>query len=172
MRISGAGMPTSLSSESALAGAGLADHAEHFARSDVERHVINRGQDAAPGRKLDFQIADAEDDSHRSFGFNASRSQSPNRFTASTSAASVMPGKIAIHHSPANRYFWPIWIKVPSEGWVEGRPSPRNDSVASVMIASARLMVAMTSTGPTTFGSTWRNSILTGRIPIRRAAST
>src|SRR5207253_1887368 len=104
-----------------LAGTGFTDYAEHFAGSDVERHVIDRGQDAAPGRKLDFEIADAEDGGrdHRNFGFSASRSQSPSRFTASTSAASVMPGKIAIHHSPANRYFCPIWIKVPSEGCVE-----------------------------------------------------
>src|ERR1041385_1581380 len=156
-----------------LAGARLTNHAEHFAGADVERHIVDCGEHAAPCRKLDFEIADTEDrGGHRSFGFSASRSQSPSRFTASTSAASVIPGKIAIHHSPANRYFCPIWISVPSEGCVEGRPRPRNESVASVMIASARLMVAITSTGPTTFGNTWRNKIFTGAMPISRAAST
>ena len=32
-------------------------------------------------------------------------------------------------------------ISVPSEGSVGGRPTPRKDSVASVMMASARLIV-------------------------------
>ena len=45
-------------------------------------------------------------------------------------------------------------ISVPSEGWVGGTPTPRNDSVASVMIAVARWIVAITSTGPSTLGST------------------
>ena len=40
-------------------------------------------------------------------------------------------------------------------------PAPRNDSVASVMMASARLMVAITSIGPIALGSTWR-SMITG----------
>ena len=47
-------------------------------------------------------------------------------------------------------------ISVPSDGWVGGTPTPRNDSVASVMMAMARLIVAITSTGPITLGSTWR----------------
>ena len=73
-----------------LAGAGLADHAEHFARRDVERHVVDRRERAAAGRKLDFEIADAEHGGgHRSFGFSASRSQSPSRLIDSTSSTSV-----------------------------------------------------------------------------------
>ncbi len=44
-----------------LAGTGLADHAQNLARHDVERHVVDRGQRAAPGRKLDPQVAHAED---------------------------------------------------------------------------------------------------------------
>ena len=39
-------------------------------------------------------------------------------------------------------------ISVPSDGAVGGTPTPRNDSVASVMIAVAMWMVAITSTGP------------------------
>src|SRR5258707_1335682 len=46
-----------------IAGAGFADHAEHFARCDVERHAVDRRQGAAAGGKLDFQVTDAEDGS-------------------------------------------------------------------------------------------------------------
>ena len=48
---------------------------------------------------------------------------------------------------------------MPSEGWVGGRPTPRNDSVASVMIARAKLIVAITSTGAMTFGRMWRTTM-------------
>src|SRR5689334_18711466 len=82
-----------------------------------------------------------------SLGFSASRSQSPSRLTARASVASATPGNATIHHDPENRYLLPIWIMVPSDGSVGGRPTPRNDRVASLMIASARLMVAITSTG-------------------------
>ncbi len=37
-----------------FAGAGFADHAEHLARRDVERDVVDRGQRAAPGREFDL----------------------------------------------------------------------------------------------------------------------
>src|SRR5207244_4674048 len=76
-------------------------------------------------------------------GLSASRSQSPSKFTANASDASVSPGNATIHQEPENRYLLPTWIMVPSEGSVGGRPTPRNDSVASVMTASARLMVAI-----------------------------
>ena len=61
---------------------------------------------------------------------------------------------------------------MPSDGWVDGRPTPRNDSVASVMMAKPRLRVAITSTGPVTLGSTCRTMILSGDRPITRAACT
>ena len=63
-------------------------------------------------------------------------------------------------------------ISVPSDGWVGGMPTPRKDSVASSMMASARLMVAMTSTGPVTFGRTCFSITTKGLRPISRAAST
>ncbi len=47
-------------------------------------------------------------------------------------------------------------ISVPSDGEVGGTPTPRNDSVASVRMAAATWIVASTSTGPSTLGSTWR----------------
>src|SRR5437016_2495886 len=81
-----------------LARAGLADDAEDFARCNGKRDVIQRGERAAPRRKFDFEVDDLED--HRSFGFRASRSQSPSRLTESTSTTSARPGKTVIHHSP------------------------------------------------------------------------
>ena len=157
-----------------FAGAGFADHAQHLARRDVEGDD-RRSRVSAPRRVGNLDPAGCGRESAAviaSFGLSASRSQSPSRLTASTSSASVMPGKIAIHHSPENRKSLPMRISVPSEGCVGGRPTPRNDSVASVMMASARLMVAITSTGPSTLGRTCRNMIRAGRSPISRAAST
>src|SRR6185312_14876982 len=145
-----------------LAGAGFADHAEHLAGRDVEGEIVDGGQHPVPRRDLDLEIADGERGRHRSFGLSASRSQSPSRLTASTRMASVMPGKMVIHHSPENRKSLPMRISVPSDGCVGGTPTPRNDSVASVMIAVAMWIVAMTSTGPRTFGSTWRAMIASG----------
>ena len=61
---------------------------------------------------------------------------------------------------------------MPSDGWVGGTPTPRNDNVASVTMATARWMVAITSTGPITLGSTWRSMISGADIPTSRAACT
>jgi hypothetical protein len=81
-----------------LAGAGLADHPEDFARGDGERHAVHGHQRSAPGRKLDAQLVDFEN--HLSFGLSASRSQSPRRLTESTRMISAAPGNTVIHHSP------------------------------------------------------------------------
>ena len=58
------------------------------------------------------------------------------------------------------------------EIYLSGMPEPRNDSVASVMMANARLMVAMTRIGPIVFGSTWRSMITGAGRPINCAAAT
>src|SRR5262245_53624323 len=87
-----------------------------------------------------------------SLGFSASRSQSPSRLIDSTITTSATPGKMVIHHSPENKNSLPIRINVPSDGSVGGTPTPRNESVASVRIAVAMLIVASTSTGPSTLG--------------------
>ena len=88
------------------------------------------------------------------------------------SAPASAPGKIVIHHSPENRKSLPTRISVPSEGEVGGTPTPRNDSVASVRIAVATWIVASTSTGPSTLGSTWRRMMRSGDTPMTRAACT
>ncbi len=88
------------------------------------------------------------------------------------SSTSARPGNITSHHSPEKRKLLPLLIIVPSEGEVGGTPTPRKDSVASVMMACATLIVAMTSTGPSTLGSTWRIMIRQGFTPMTRAACT
>src|SRR6266705_2210476 len=103
-----------------LARARLADHAEHFAARHGKRHVIDRHQRAAPRAELDSQVLRLKD--HLSFGFRASRSQSPSRLTDSTRVTSATPGNTVIHHSPENRKSLPTRIKVPSEGRVGGGP--------------------------------------------------
>src|SRR5690606_5795672 len=126
------------------------------AGADVEADLVERAQDAPAGRELHHQIAQRQDRSraHRSRGFSASRSQSPRRLTDSASASSVSDGKSRIHHSPENRNACPKRISVPRLGCVGGTPTPRNDSVASAMIASASEIVAITRIGSVTFGST------------------
>ena len=49
----------------------------------------------------------------------------------------VKPGKIVIHHSPENKKSLPMRMSVPKEGEVGGTPTPKNDKVASVMMAVA-----------------------------------
>src|SRR6185503_12761311 len=153
-----------------LAGARFAHHAEHLAWRDRERDAVHRDEGAPPGRELHPQVADLQD--HRSFGLSASRSQSPSRLTDSTRVTSASPGNTVIHHSPENRKSLPTRISVPSEGWVAGTPTPRKESVASVTMAVAMWIVAMTSTGPITLGSTCASMMARGRRPMTRAACT
>ncbi len=99
-----------------FSGAGFADHAEHFALGDVEGNPVDGAQRGAAGDELHLKVTHGENRfghairravlagaSHRSFGLSASRSQSPSRLMDRISAASAMPGKATIHHSPANR---------------------------------------------------------------------
>ena len=114
-----------------LAGPGLADHAEDLAAADLERHPIDGGQRPAARVEGDGEVADREDGiAHCSFGFSASRSQSPSRLIAMTRPASASPGNATIHHSPENKKRLPVRISVPSDGIVSGSPVPRKESVA------------------------------------------
>src|SRR4029450_7487523 len=63
-------------------------------------------------------------------------------------------------------------LSLARDGDVGGTPTPRKDSVASVMMAVATWMVASTSTGPITLGSTWRAMMRSGATPVTRAACT
>src|SRR3546814_6118536 len=122
-----------------LAGAGLADHAQHLALADLKGDAVDRNQGAAPAGDLDAQVLDLEQRPHqRSFGFRASRSQSPNRLTASTRMASAAPGKMVIHHEPENRKSLTTQTRVQSDGRADGTPRPRNGQPAPAMTAKAR----------------------------------
>ena len=124
-------------SDRRLAGPRFPYHPEDFPRLDRERDVVD-GDEAPPSaRELHPQVPDVEEGHrrrrHLSFGLRASRSQSPRRFTASTSTTRARPGKMVIHHSPEKRKSFPTRMRVPSEGVVGGTPTPRKLSVASVM---------------------------------------
>src|SRR5690606_28611888 len=155
-----------------LAGPRLADHAQHLAGRDRERDVVEREQGAAAGGELHAQVADFEKSRHCSLGLSASRSQSPSRLTDMHSSTSARPGDITSHHSPEKRKVLPLLIIVPSEGEGGGTPTPREGSGGTGMMACATLIVAMTSTGPSTLGSTWRIMIRQGFTPMTRAACT
>src|SRR6218665_1526172 len=168
-----------------LAGAGFPHHAQNLAGCDGKADVIERAQAAAPAGEFDHQVFDFQERhgrwcllrvkpqcAQRRRGLSASRSQSPSRFTDSAISTSMAPGKTVTHHSPENRKLLPVRISVPSEGEVGGAPTPRKDSVASVMIAVATCMVASTSTGPMTLGSTCRRMMRSGATPATRAACT
>src|SRR5262245_1313741 len=157
-----------------LAGPRLANQAQHFAGCDLEGDVVDGNERTAPRADLHAQVLDGKHRTHvpASLGFRASRSQSPSRFTDSDSATSMAPGRIEIHQSPENRNSLPMRTSVPSEGWVGGTPIPRKERVASVKMASARLMVAITSTDPMTLGRMCVPTMRAGLAPVTWAAST
>src|SRR5205814_6304376 len=74
-------------------------------------------------------------------GFNASRSQSPNRLMLSAISTSVAPGKITSHQAPLKSCLLPSLMNVPRDGEVGETPTPRNDSVASARMATATWIV-------------------------------
>src|SRR5262249_35782222 len=51
-----------------------------------------------------------------------------------------------------------------------GIPSPRNESAATIRMASATWNVALTTTTPMVFGMMWRSTIRTGPPPITPTA--
>ena len=60
MRPGGSSRPMIAEAGDRLAGARLADHAEHFARRDGERDIVERSQRAPARRKFDPQLLDLE----------------------------------------------------------------------------------------------------------------
>ena len=97
---------------------------------------------------------------------------SPNRLIENANNTINIAGKKVIHHSPENKKSWPTLISVPKLGFVGGAPTPRNDRVASAIIAKARVIVAITNTGLNTLGRMCRIMILEWFKPIKRAAAT
>ena len=81
-------------------------------------------------------------------------------------------GKKVIHHSPENKKSFPSLINVPKEGVVGGTPTPKKLSVASAMIASARPIVPITSTGLIIFGRICLNITIKLETPMIVEAET
>ena len=75
-------------------------------------------------------------------------------------------GKKVIHHSPENKKLLPNLIKVPKEGFVGGKPTPKKLRVDSVIIACDSPIVAITNTGLKIFGSICLNIITIFERPI------
>ena len=75
-------------------------------------------------------------------------------------------GKKVIHHSPENKKLLPNLIKVPKEGFVGGKPTPKKLRVDSVIIACDSPIVAITNTGLKIFGSICLNIITIFEWPI------
>src|SRR6185503_908121 len=71
-------------------------------------------------------------------GSSRARRPSPNKFTASTTSASAMPGQKMVHGArDRNRRLCAIMF--PQVGISGGVPAPRNDSAASIRIAEAQM---------------------------------
>src|SRR5678816_4303348 len=67
--------------------------------------------------------------------------------------------------------FFAVLSMLPQLGAGGCWPRPRNDRLASAMIAAAIARVDWTITGARMFGSTWRQAIRNGELPSARAAS-
>src|SRR5437016_7958609 len=109
--------------------------------------------------------------SHLSRGSRASRSPSPSKFSASTVMKIARPGHTAIHGA-VPRYACAILSMDPHDGVGGCVPSPRNDSVASAVIAPAMSSEACTTIGETLLGRMWRQIMRPSPTPIALAAST
>ena len=98
--------------------------------------------------------------------------QSPNRLMEKANITKNIAGKKVIHHSPENKKSFPSLIKVPKEGVVGGTPTPRKLNVASAIIANARPIVPITSTGLIIFGRICLNITIKLETPIIVEAET
>src|SRR3979411_1086139 len=94
-------------------------------------------------------------------GARASRRPSPNRFRDITRLEIASPGQIAIHGACDMKFLAELSM-LPQLGSGGCWPRPRNDRLASAMIAAAVANVACTSTGGTTFGE-MRSHTMGGR---------
>ena len=157
-----------------FAGAGFADDAEDLARRDVEGDAVERAQRAASGRE--FDAADREPKAAgRSFQPRVQRVAQPvaEQVDRQHQQRQREAGNVTIHHSPENRKFWPMRISVPSEGSVGGRPTPRKDSVASVMIGEREIDRGDHQHRPHDIGQDMADEdARRATSPITRAAST
>ena len=63
-------------------------------------------------------------------------------------------------------------MMLPQLGMLGGVPAPRNDRIASVIIAAAAMKVPCTKSGGNVLGTMWRHKIRVKPVPLAIAAST
>ena len=68
--------------------------------------------------------------------------------------------------------FLAVFSIEPQDGFGGCRPRPRNDRLASAMMAVAMVMVACTISGGMTLGNTWRAMMRRSDAPSARALCT
>src|SRR5262245_8262311 len=107
----------------------------------------------------------------RSFGSSASRRPSPRRLKDSTARKMARPGNTAIHTALLRKRCAVLSIE-PHDGAGGCWPRPRNDRLASAMIAVATEIVACTISAGRMVGRMCFTAIRTGGLPTARAAST
>ena len=101
-----------------------------------------------------------------------SRNASPNRLVPNTARLMATPGKITSQGAVRTYSAADSDSMRPQDGCGSGTPRPRNDSEASVRIAAPSCAVAITISGASVLGSTWRTAMRNSLMPTARAAST
>src|SRR5262249_44096979 len=153
---------------------------QRLGAADMEEDVVNRLEKAGWGEEHRFQVLHVQDHivgpgvghQPRCLGSRMSRSASPNRLVPNTARLMATPGKITSHGATRTYSAADSESIRPQEGCGSGTPRPRNDSDASVRIAAPSCAVAITISGASVFGSTWRTATRNSLIPMARAAST
>src|SRR5215213_3476486 len=117
----------------ALAGAGLTDQPQHFARPDLEVHTVDRSNVTRAGPERNAQVFDLEQwrCDHRCAcrGSSTSRSPSPSKLNPRTARTMARPAANATC-GEVKSTSWPSESIVPQSAVGGCTPSPRNDSAA------------------------------------------
>src|SRR6202042_2004902 len=101
----------------ALARAGLADQADGLPGCDLQRHPVDRADDAVVAGDLHPQVADLklQQAAHDEAGRSRSASPSPISDSATPVITTARPGTVVSHHWVV-RKFCPAAIMVPQSG--------------------------------------------------------
>src|SRR5437762_6433698 len=170
--------------ERALAGTRLADNAQRLAGMNAQRHIVDRphdtgalGRDVMGGQIFEFEQRRGWHElsggqSWRSWGSSLTRSQSPRMFADSTINMMQQPGKMVSHQRPTIRLCLPSESINPQAGCGGGTPTPRKDSVASVMMTTPTISVPSTMAELMTLGRMWRRMIVHFEQPATIASRT
>src|SRR5207244_10778309 len=140
------------------------------------------GRHHAPAQDRDEYVGDGEpssshglvqvgDDRPILVGSSASRTASPSSVHATTTSTSATPGAVATQCALTS-VSRPEAIMLPHDGVGGCTPRPRNERLASSMIALPTPSAAATMTGVSAFGRMWRPSTRLRDAPSARAPST